>query len=260
VLNLGIRQSENTHVEVGQQPRDSAEVLGGLNLVENDPEALTEQHAGDAGSLLFPAQDRLWYGGGPRNSGLSRMVRRSPLLLVLALAAGCGEIGPGMTAPAAPTVREALLEPVEQVESLSPAIRAELYRALLRDSGGEAQDGVLALFPMVQNGTLRAAPQLEGRLDLLEVPDGGEPLLLNLDGLSAERWPTDRSDSLQGLSEREAAELVARSLAARWSLRPKSALRVERASGVPYAAAYADGLLRINPNLLYLAAAPPEGR
>jgi len=180
--------------------------------------------------------------------------------MVLALAAGCGEIGPGMPAPAAPTVREALLEPVEQVEAVSPAVRWELYRALLRESGPEAQNGVLALFPMVQNGTLRAAPPLEGRLDLLEVPDGGEPLAINVDGATTERWPTDRRDSLQGLSEREAAELVARSLAARWSLRPRAALRVERASGVPYAAAYADGLLRINPNLLYLAAAPPEAR
>jgi hypothetical protein len=188
------------------------------------------------------------------------MVRPTPWLVLLALAAGCGEIGPGAPAPVAPTIREVLLEPVEQVESLAPAIREDLYRSLLRSSAAEAQDGVLALFPMVQNGTLRAAPPLDGRLDLLEVPDGGEPLVLNLDSLAGERWPTDRRDSLQGLSEREAAELVGRSLAIRWSLRPRAGIRVERAAGVPYAAAYADGVLRLNPALLYLAAAPPEAR
>src|SRR5262249_56608286 len=171
-----------------------------------------------------------------------------------------GALGPRAPAPRPPSAAAAPREPVERGEARSPAVRWELYRAHLRESGPEAQNGVLALFPRVQNGTLRAAPPLEGRLDLFEVPDGGEPLVLNLDGLTTERWSTDRRDSLQGLSEREAAELVARSLAARWSLRPRAALRVERASGVPYAAAYADGLLRINPNLLYLAAAPPEAR
>lgn len=188
------------------------------------------------------------------------MGRALLLLTLVALAAGCGEVGVGVAAPVAPTVREVLLEPVEQVESLSPATREDLYRSLLRDSTAGTQDGVLSLFPMVQNGTLRAAPPLDGRLDLLEVPDGGDPLVLNLDTLSGERWPADRRDSLQGLSEREAAELVARSLAARWSLRPRAGLRVERAPGVPYAAAYADGVLRLNPTLLYLAATPPEAR
>jgi hypothetical protein len=46
----------------------------------------------------------------------------------------------------------------------------------------------------------------------------------------------------------------------RWSLRPRAAIRVERAASAPYAAAYADGVLRLNPTLLYLAAAPPEAR
>jgi hypothetical protein len=65
---------------------------------------------------------------------------------------------------------------------------------------------------------VRAAPPLEGRLDLLDVSDGGEPLVLNLDATLSDRWPLERRDALQGLSEREAAELVARSLAARWGL------------------------------------------
>ena len=76
----------------------------------------------------------------------------------------------------------------------------------------------------------------------------------------ADRWPLDRRESLQGLSEREAAEIIARSLAIRWGLRPRAALRVERAASAPYAAAYAEGVLRLNPALLYLAAAHADPR
>ena len=83
------------------------------------------------------------------------------------------------------------------------------------------------------------------------MPDAGEPTALVFEG---DRWSQERRDSLQGLSEREAVELVARSLAARWALHPRGALRVDRADGVPYAAAYADGVLRVNPVLLYLVA------
>ena len=188
------------------------------------------------------------------------MTRAVFLLGCLALAAGCGEVGLGAPAPISPTVRQVLLEPPEQVEALPAGLRQDLYRSLLKASLGGPSDGLLALFPVVQNGTLGAAPALEVRLDLLEVPDGGEPLVVNLDSTTGDRWPLDRRDALQGLSEREAAELVARSLASRWSLHPRAALRVERAASVPYAAAYADGVLRLNPALLYLAAAGPEAR
>ena len=159
-----------------------------------------------------------------------------------------------------PSVRQVLLEPPEQVEALPVQARADLYRSLLRASGAGAPDGLLALFPMVLDGAVRAAPPIEGRLDLLDVSDAGEPLVVNLDAALADAWPLDRREALQGLSEREAAELVARSLAARWGLRPRAALRVERAAGAPYAAAYAEGVLRLNPALLYPAAAPADAR
>jgi hypothetical protein len=117
---------------------------------------------------------------------------------------------------------------------------------------GGGSDGALALFPFVQNGELKAAPALEGRGDLFEVPDAGEPAAVVFEDST---WSDERRDSLQGLSEREAAELVARSLAARWNLHAAhGAIRVDRADGVPYAAAYADGVLRLNPVLLYLVA------
>src|SRR5678816_1006724 len=153
-------------------------------------------------------------------------MRRLPLLLPVLLLAACGDVGMGAPTPSQPSVRQVLLEPPEQVEALPAQARAELFRSLLRASGAGTADGLLALFPMVQDGAVRAAPAIDGRLDLLDGSDGGEPLVLNLDAALAERWPLERREALQGLSEREAAELVARSLAARWGLRPRAALRV----------------------------------
>ena len=166
----------------------------------------------------------------------------------------------GAPTPSQPSVRQVLLEPPEQVEALPVQARADLFRSLLRESGAGTPDGLLAVFPIVQDGTVRAAPPIDGRLDLLDLSDGGEPLVVNMDSALADRWPLERRDALQGLSEREAAELVARSLAARWGLRPRAVLRVERAAGAPYAAAYAESVLRVNPALLYLAAAPADAR
>lgn len=187
-------------------------------------------------------------------------MRRLTQLLPLLLLAACGEVGMGAPPPSQPSLRQVLLDPPEQVEALPAQARADLFRSLLRASGTGTPDGLLALFPVVQNGAVRAAPPLEGRLDLLDGADGGESLVLNLDGAVADRWPMDRREALQGLSERETAEIVARSLATRWGLRPRVALRVERAAGAPYAAAYAEGVLRLNPTLLYLAAAPADVR
>jgi hypothetical protein len=173
------------------------------------------------------------------------------LTLVGLTAIACGD-------PSAPahsqTARAALLQNPEAIELLPLQARQDLIHAVVHDSALEqagASDGALALFPFVQNGELRAAPALDGRGDLFEVPDAGEPAALVFEG---EGWSEERRDSLQGLSEREAAELVARSLAARWNLHTHGALRVDRADGVPYAAAYADGVLRLNPVLLYLVA------
>ena len=188
-------------------------------------------------------------------------MRRLALLLPVLLLAACGEVGMGVPPPSQPSVRQVLLEPPEQVEALPAQARAELFRALLRASGAGAPDGLLALFPVVQDGAVRAAPPLEGRLDLLDGTDGGEPLLLNLDGTVADRWPLDRRDALQGLSEREAAEIVARSLAAALGA-PAQGGRSGWSGprGAPYAAAYAEGVLRLNPALLYLAAAHADAR
>lgn len=179
------------------------------------------------------------------------------LALVLSLAA-CG----GSALPARPgvTVQQALLMPPEQLEFEPAAVRQELFRELAR--GSQLEQGQAAvnpvLFPLGVGGALVAAPGFDPREDLLQAPDAGAPLALSFVG-RGDRWPEDRRESLQGLSEREAAELVARTLLARWGVRPEDPVQVDRAAGAPYAAAYLDGILRINPSLLYLVVTPAPG-
>jgi hypothetical protein len=177
------------------------------------------------------------------------------LLLSLVVLTGCG-VG---SAPvrASPGARQALTGSPELLEFESPSTRLELYREVARisqlEAGQVAQSSML--FPITLNGELVAAPGIEGRTDLLQAPDAGAPLQLNFDGRTGERWQEDRRESFQGLSEREAAELVARTLLAHWKVNPTGVVQVDRASSAPYAAAYVDGILRINPAFLYMAAA-----
>lgn len=177
------------------------------------------------------------------------------LLLSLVTLTGCG-VG-GAPVRASPGARQALTSPPELLEFENPSTRLELFREVARISETEAGQAAQApvLFPITQSGELVAAPGVEARTDLLQSPDAGAQLLLSFDGRVGERWPEDRRESLQGLSEREAAELVARTLLDHWKINPSGVVQVDRASGAPYAVAYVDGILRINPAFLYMAAA-----
>ncbi len=177
------------------------------------------------------------------------------LLLSLVTLTGCG-VG-GAPVRASLSARQALTSPPELLEFETSTTRLELYREVARISEVEAGQTAQApvLFPISQRGELVAAPGFESRTDLLLAPDAGAPLQLSFDGRAGERWPEDRREGLQGLSEREAAELVARTLLAHWRVNPSGGVEVDRASGAPYAAAYVDGILRINPAFLYMAAA-----
>lgn len=174
--------------------------------------------------------------------------------LILALVA-CGEVRVQKTQA---TARQVLTEQPELLELEPLEVRQELFRDLARLSVQErGQSGEApVLFPMSVGSRLIAAPALDVAQDLLLAPDAGV-LLLTFDG--RERWPEDRHESLGGLSEREAAELVARSLLTAWGVEPAGEVQVDRASSAPYAAAYLDGILRINPAFLYLAASVPAG-
>ncbi len=110
------------------------------------------------------------------------------------------------------------------------------------------------MFPVMKDGEVVAAPGFDVHADLLVGADAGAGLQLTF--LGSEAWSEDRRDSFQGLSEREAAELVARSLLNLWGITSDAPIVVERASGAPWAAAYMDGILRVNPSFVYMAAAP----
>ncbi|MHB8874261.1 MAG: hypothetical protein ACYC8T_11290 [Myxococcaceae bacterium] len=155
----------------------------------------------------------------------------------------------------APTASQALSSTAEVLEFETVGTRQELFRDIARLSlsqEGRPANGAV-LFPIVQDGQVIAAPGFESRADLFQAPDAGEPLQLSFDG-RGERWSEDRRDSLQGLSEREAVELVARTLLNHWGIHPSGTIQVGRVSGTPYAAAYMDGMLRVNPAFVYLAA------
>jgi hypothetical protein len=182
-------------------------------------------------------------------------MRRCLTALALALAlAGCGggEISSRQTGVSAAS---ALTGPAELLELETSQGRTELFREVAR--GSLSQQGRKAtgpvLFPVVHDGEVVAAPGFDPRADLFLSADSGQPLQLTFDG-RRDRWSEERRDLLQGLSEREAAELVARSLLNTWGIRPSGPVVVDRASGAPYAAAYIDGNLRINPVFLYMAA------
>ena len=181
---------------------------------------------------------------------------RLSIALVALLALVLSACGGGPTTSRGVQMRQALTSPPELLEFESLSARQEMFREMARASQSESGQTATAsvLFPVGHGSEqLLAAPGFDPRSDLLQAPDAGT-LLLSFDPRGGERWPEDRRDSLMGLSEREAAELVARTLLSRWALQPAGTVGVDRATGAPYAAAYVDGILRLNPSLLYLAA------
>ncbi len=189
------------------------------------------------------------------------MRRPIPALSLFAVAAftvACGGTGLPSKAASGLTARQALGGYAEALELESVAVRQELLREVSRTSVLEANRTTpeRAMFPLVEGARRTAAPGFELGTDLFQAPDAGQVLQFSFGGGGGERWPEDRRDSLQGLSEREAVELVARTLIAHWGLRPSGTVQVDRASSAPYAVAYVDGILRVNPAFLYLVAAP----
>jgi hypothetical protein len=183
--------------------------------------------------------------------------RVASFLTVLGLLVGCGDVSnarlPG------PTASQALTSEPEAVEFETPQARQELFRDILRRSQQQAGLGQRkatepVLFALFQDGEVKAAPGLDARVDLLMAPDAGMPVQLSFDG-RGQRWSEERRESLMGLSEREVVELVARSLLTHWHIQPSGIIEVDRAPGAPYAVAYTDGILRVNPAFVYMAAA-----
>lgn len=179
-------------------------------------------------------------------------MRRLVITTVSLLLVACG----GQQLPQkAATASQALTGTAELLEFEAPAVRADMFRELARQSVAQAGRPGSVFFPISRDGALVAAPGLDPRADLLGNADAGSVLQLVLDS-PGDRWSEDRRETFQGLSEREAAELVARSLINLWGLNPVGPVIVERAAGAPWAAAWVDGTLRVNPAFVYMAAAP----
>jgi hypothetical protein len=179
-------------------------------------------------------------------------VRRLFLISAAVLAASaCG----GTALPTrSVTSSQALAGTAEWLEFESPQVRNELFREVVRSSMQQQGQTGPVLFPMMADGVLVGGPALDLRGDLLQAPDAGV-LQLTFD-TRGERFTEDRREAFQGLSEREATELVARSLLHRWNVRSAGQVLVIRAPGAPYAAAFLDGVLRVNPAFVYMASAP----
>lgn len=187
-------------------------------------------------------------GTGYSASALKRLLLISSIVVTTA----CGV---GTLPPRAPTSSQALSGTAEWLEFETPTVRQELFRDVVKNSLSQQGQTGTVLFPFMQDGELKGAPALDVRVDLLQAPDAGV-LQLAFD-TRGERFTEDRRDAFQGLSEREATELVARSLLHRWNVKSVGPVLVIRAPGAPYAAAWIDGALRINPAFVYMAAASP---
>jgi hypothetical protein len=174
--------------------------------------------------------------------------------LASAFLVGCGDAGGG--AHRAVDSRSALANPPELLELENVSSRQELFRDLVRVSNVQAGQpgGKAVLFAVNRAGAWVAAPGLDPRTELLQPQDGGLGISLAFSGRPEDRWPEDPRESLQGLSEKEAAELIAPKLLARWGISGPAQVQLDRALGAPYAAAYVDGILKLNPSFLYLAA------
>lgn len=180
-------------------------------------------------------------------------------LILLALGAALAACG-GTNSPAfgarTPGLRWVLTSDAERLEFEPQPLLADLFNEAVRSSRPEGANAKsTSPFLIIQNGDSAVAPSFDPRTDLLQTPDAGQPVQLTFGDRGEGRWPESRRAALGGLSEREAAEQVARSLLWLWGIQTNSVL-VVRAPNAPFAAAYTDdGTLRLNPALLYMAAA-----
>jgi hypothetical protein len=184
---------------------------------------------------------------------------RSALFVCAAglIASACGP-GVVVTTASSTELRAALYASSEELSVTPIADRSRLYDAMgavASDEALRAERDAPVIFPMAVDQQIRAAP-FNPALDLLK-PAANAPDVQVIDG--QEKWSDEQEPGLLGASERDLAVLVSRSLLLQWNV--TGPVTVVRSSGFPYAAAFVDGQLRLNPAVLYLAvahAAPSE--
>ncbi len=182
---------------------------------------------------------------------------RRLLAIALIASSACG-LGP--LPHSQPTAAQALAQTAEFLEFEPMVTRSQLFRDVAKQSGQSTGPSAQPLFPIVRQGVIEQAPAIDERIDLLQVSDAGAKWNLSFESRARNGqspFSEDRREAYQGLSEREVADLVARTLLDHWKLGNENdvAITVERAPGAPYAVAFVDGVLRINPAFLYMAAA-----
>jgi len=164
--------------------------------------------------------------------------RNALITLSLFLAAGCG-VGANPSSRGV-TSAQALTGTAEWLEFEPAQVRLDLFREVARQSNVQAGSRGAVLFPLLVGAEFIAAPALDPSADLLGPGDAGAPIDLTFE-TRGDRFAEDRRDAFQGLSEREAAEQIARSLLILWNIRPTGPVTVVRTPGAPYAAAWIDG-------------------
>ena len=179
------------------------------------------------------------------------MVGKHLVFIILMVGAACGV---GGVTPKTPSASQALSTSSEWLEFEPAQVRRQLFRDVVQQSAGQAGQHGAVLFPMLARGEFVGAPGLDPHLDLLAATDAGADTIVAFDELDP--FAEDRRDAFQGLSEREAAELVTRSLLQHWKVATGGSVKIVRVAGAPYAAAWIDGELRLNPAFVAMAAAP----
>lgn len=147
------------------------------------------------------------------------------------------------------TPRNALASAPEELDLTSSEVRARLYGELLRQSEAQARAELTdepAWFAVAREH------QLVARTLPFALFAGG-PATVDVES-SQDPWPDEPRASLGGLSERDLAIRAGATFVRVLRIPPAEPVIVERAPGAPFAAAWLEGRLRLNPALIYLAA------
>ena len=197
---------------------------------------------------------------------LSRVLRRkitcwlkAPCWALLAwgLWAACGE----NASPVSPSLslEKALVSSSEILEYETLSARLLLWEELLSQAQEQSlrPSQVQPLFPIFTSTGFVAKGFVtkEGPAELGNCSTQSPQLLLKWDE-RREMWSDVPKEEWKGLSERDVARCLALSLLTQWQI--KGEVSLQRVAKSPYAAAYVEGSLRLNPSFVALAAASLE--
>jgi len=160
----------------------------------------------------------------------------------------CGESVPAVSPSL--SLEKALVSPSEMLEYESLLARQTLWEELLSQAQVQAlgPSHVQPLFPIF---TTTGFVAKEGPAELNCLKESPE-LVLKWDERRA-AWNDAPKEEWRGLSERDIARCLALSLLAQWQI--KGEVSLQKVAKSPYAAAYVEGSLRLNPSFVSLAAA-----